>query len=86
MTPEEPERPKTPDQSAAIDENNFETPKNSRKVKELGLRVLAADSAPATIVQRRGLWKLQKAFDVITASNVVHEQQIEQLKAALERQ
>ena len=48
--------------------------------------MLAADSASATIAQRRDLWKLQKAFDVLTASNVAHEQLIEQLKAALERQ
>ena len=86
QTPGEPERAKTPEKSAAIDENDFETPKNSRQVKELGLRVLAADSASATKVQRRGLRKLQKAFDVLTASNVAHEQLIEQLKAALERQ
>ena len=55
-------------------------------MKELGLRVLAADSALASAMQRRGLWKLQKAFDILTASNVAHEQENEQLKAALERQ
>ena len=86
QTPGEPERAKTPDQSAALEENELQTPMNSRQVKELGCRVFAADSAPATTAQRRGLWKLQKAFDVLTAKNVAHEQQIEQLKAALERQ
>ena len=75
-----------PDQSTASNENEPKTPTNSREVKELGLRMLAVDGALATAAQRRGLWKLQKAFDVLTASNTAHEQQIEQLKAAIERQ
>ena len=86
QTPGKPERAITPSQSTALNENEPKTPTNSREVKELGLRMLVADSASATAAQRRDLWKLQKAFDVLTASNVAHEQLIEHLKATLERQ
>ena len=55
QTPGEPERAKTLDQSAALNENEPKTLTNSRQVKELGLRMLVADSVPATTAQRRGL-------------------------------
>ena len=70
----------------ALEENEPKTPRNSKQVKELVLRILAENSEPATSPQRRGLWKLQKAFDTLTAQNVAHEQLNEQLKASLERQ
>ena len=85
MTPREPERSKTLNRSAPLNRNDLETPKNRRQVKELTESVLVMDSELVTMTQRRGLWKLQKAFNDLTAKNVAHEQEIEQLKAALKR-
>ena len=86
VTPGEPERSKTPDQDTALDREDLKTPKNSRQVKELGSLVFAANGLPTTATQRRGLWKLQGAFDDLTTSVADQEHQIEQLKGALERQ
>ena len=36
--------------------------------------------------QRRSIWTLQKAFDVLTAKNAAYKQEIKQLKEALQRQ
>ena len=86
QTPSEPERSKTPDQSAPLDGNDLETPKNSRQVKEFWSRVVAADGVSETVIQRRGLRKLQQGFDELTARVASNEHEIEQLKSALERQ
>ena len=58
QTPSEPERSKTPDQSAPLDENEVQTPRNSREVREFWSRVVATDNTSETAIQRRGLWKL----------------------------
>ena len=86
VTPGEPDRSKTPDQSSALHENDHETPKNSRQVRDLVLRTLAVDSVHVSPSQRRSIWTLQKAFDALTAKNAASEQEIKQLKEALQRQ
>ena len=86
VTPGEPDRSKTPDQSLALHENDHETPKNSRQVRDLVLRTLAVDSVHVSPSQRRSIWTLQKAFDALTAKNAAHKQEIKQLKEALQRQ
>lgn len=85
LTPGKPERAKTPDQSAALTGIDLQTPTNSRQLKELESRVLAADGAQQTVARRLGFRKLQKAFDSLSAKVVEQEHQIKQLKGALER-
>lgn len=55
-------------------------------MKEFWSRVVVADSVSETVIQRRGLRKLQQGFDELTARVASNEHEIEQLKSALERQ